>query len=360
MKPNHALPDLGGNLQGVPADTPATADPDPKQPPLTDRGLDCCQIVPRVEETVETGGPDRSSKTMKVVNVRGSGNAGMTQSTYSEYYIGAFLIVISVITFSTAGLFTKGVEAGSWDVIFWRGIFAAAFTTVWITTRGTLRQNFLGMGYSGLAIAVVGALGSAAFISSFKLTTIANVSLIYAVSPLIAALLAWFFIGEKVSSRMMVGCLGALLGVAIIVSGSLGQISLIGDLLALWMSTAMALIMVIYRKYPDTPGAGPAVLSSVLLLPFAALFSDPFDVAHTEIYVLSAFGLLFAIASVTLAEGAKRVPSGQTALLSTLETPLAPVFAFIVFTEVPNIATFLGGSVVLLAVLLSIKKRHLT
>jgi drug/metabolite transporter (DMT)-like permease len=124
----------------------------------------------------------------------------------------------------------------------------------------------------------ISARGTAAFITSFKLTSIANVSLIYAVSPLIAALLAWSVIGEKVSSRTMVGCVGALLGVALIVSGSLGQISLNGDLLALWMSTVTALIMVVYRKYPDTPGAGPAVLSSVILLPFAAILGNPFDV----------------------------------------------------------------------------------
>jgi len=280
----------------------------------------------------------------------------MIHKTQSDYVIGTILIVVSAVTFSTAGLFTKGVEAGAWDVIFWRGFFAALFTTVWTINRGTLRQNFLGMGHSGLAIAVVGALGTAAFISSFKLTSIANVSLIYAISPLIAALLAWFVIGEKITARMITGCVGALLGVAIIVSGSLGQISLKGDFLALCMTFAMALIMVIYRKYPATPGAGPAVLSSLLLLPFAVIFGNPFGVDRTEIYVLSAFGLLFAIASVTLAEGAKRVPSGQTALLSSIETPLAPVFAFILLAEIPNTATFLGGSVVLLAVLLSIRK----
>jgi len=279
----------------------------------------------------------------------------MNHSIRSEYYIGASLVVISAITFSTAGVFTKGVEAGSWEVIFWRGFFAAAFTTAWTIRRGTLRQNFVGMGYSGLAIAVIGALGTAAFIPSFKLTSIANVSLIYAVSPLIAALLSRFFIGERMSSRTMVGCLGALLGVAIIVSGSLGHISLGGDLLALWMTTAMASIMVIYRKYPETPGAGPAVLSSVLLLPFASVFGDPFAIERTEIYVLAAFGLLFAIASVTLAEGSKRVSSGQTALLSALETPLAPVFAFMLLAEVPTTATLLGGPSVLFAVLFSMK-----
>ena len=274
----------------------------------------------------------------------------------SEYYTGTFLIVLSAVTFSTAGLFTKGVEAGSWEVIFWRGFFAAAFTTAWTASKRELRQNFLEMGYSGLAVAVVGALGTAAFISSFKLTAIANVSLIYAIAPLIAALLAWFAVGEKPSLRMMAGCAGALLGVAIIVSGSLGQISLFGDLLALWMTIVMATIMVIYRKYPDTPGAGPAVLSSLLLLPVSTFFGSPFSIDLTEILILSAFGLFFAIASVTLAEGAKRVPSGQTALLSALETPLAPILAFFLLTEIPKTATVFGGGVVLFAVLLSIRK----
>lgn len=273
----------------------------------------------------------------------------------NPYYVGVFLLVISAITFSTAGLFTKGVEAGSWDVIFWRGFFAAAFTTAWTINRGTFRRNFIGIGYSGWAVAVVGASGTAAFIPAFKLTTIANVSLIYAVSPLIAGLFAWVAIGERVSRRTMAGCAGALFGVAIIVSGSLGRVSFNGDLLALWMTAAMAAIMVIYRKYPDTPGAGPAVLQSVLLLPLAATVGDPFGVEPMEVYILAAFGLLFAIASVTLAEGAKRVPSGQTALLSSLETPLAPVFAFLLFTEIPNAATFLGGSAVLFAVLFSIR-----
>lgn len=67
---------------------------------------------------------------------------------------------------------------------------------------------------------------------------------------------------------------------------------------------------------------------------------------------ISAFKLT-SIASVTLAEGAKRVPAGQAALLSALETPLAPVLAFMVFSEMPNVETFVGGSIVLAAILFS-------
>lgn len=271
----------------------------------------------------------------------------------SEYVFGVALIVVSATTFSTAGLFTKGVSAAPWDIIFWRGVFGAGFTILWIGCRGQLRENFLQMGASGVAAAIVGALGTAAFIAAFKLTTIANVSLIYAVAPLLAALLAWLWIGEKISFRVMVGSLIALTGVAIIVSGSLGQIDLKGDGLALCMAVAMALLMVIYRKFPNTPAAGPAALSSVLLVPVAVFLGDPLGLPAHEIALLSAFGLVFAIASVTLAEGAKRVPSGQTALLSTLEVALAPVLAFLILAEVPGGRTVIGGLFVLFAVLLT-------
>jgi hypothetical protein len=71
----------------------------------------------------------------------------MNRKSQSEYYLGVILIVISAITFSTAGLFTKGVEAGSWEVIFWRDLFAVAFTTIWKINRGNLPQNLFGMGY---------------------------------------------------------------------------------------------------------------------------------------------------------------------------------------------------------------------
>ncbi|MEM9138375.1 MAG: DMT family transporter, partial [Pseudomonadota bacterium] len=253
---------------------------------------------------------------------------------------------------------TKGVAAGAWEVIFWRGLFAAGFTAAWTVGQGTLTHNFVGIGASGWAVAIIGALGTAAFIPAFKLTSIANVSLIYAIAPLIAAVFAWRFVGERITLRMMAGCAVALAGVGVIVWGSLGQVSLFGDLLALAMTTAMATIMVIYRKYPATPGAGPSALQSVLLLPPGLILGAPFAVSLTETAILAAFGLLFAIASVTLAEGAKRVPSGQTALLSALETPLAPIFAFVLLAEVPGTATLIGGGMVLIAVLIAIRQQN--
>lgn len=266
---------------------------------------------------------------------------------------GVLLIVLSAVVFSTAGVFTKSVAAGAWEIIFWRGIFAAAFTTAFVMWRGTLRQEFVEMGGSGWAVAIIGATGSAAFIPAFKYTTMANVMLIYAVAPILAALLAWIWIRERMSWVVMLGCIGAFVGVAIIVSGSKGQLSLKGDLLALWMTVAMATLMAIYRRFPDTPAAGPAAVSSLVLLPVALYYVNPLAIPLTEFFVIALFGLIFAVASVTLAEGMKRVPAGEAALLSTLETPLAPVFGWLFFAEVLPTTTFVGGSLVLFVVVSS-------
>lgn len=273
----------------------------------------------------------------------------------SQYMVSVTLLVTSAVTFSSAGIFTKGVAAGAWEVIFWRGVFAGVFTTGWIAKRGAVRREFLKMGKSGIAVAIVLALGTSAFIPAFKFTSIANVSLIYAVAPLIAAVLAWVLVKETLTRRVLLGSLVALVGVLVIVSGSIGELHLRGDLLALFMTVCMAGVMVIYRMHPETPGAGPSVLQSLILIVPSLIFGTPFETAPSEIAILAGFGLLFAIASVTLAEGAKRVPAGQTALLSALETPLAPVLAFLIFTEVPNQASFVGGAIVLVAVLASIR-----
>lgn len=273
----------------------------------------------------------------------------------SQYMVGVTLLVASAVTFSSAGIFTKGVAAGAWEVIFWRGVFAGVFTTGWIAKRGAVRREFLKMGKSGIAVAIVLALGTSAFIPAFKFTSIANVSLIYAVAPLIAAVMAWVLVKEPLTRRVLLGSLVALVGVLVIVSGSIGELHLRGDLLALFMTVCMAGVMVIYRMHPETPGAGPSVLQSLILIVPSLIFGTPFETAPSEIAILAGFGLLFAIASVTLAEGAKRVPAGQTALLSALETPLAPVLAFLIFTEVPNQASFVGGAIVLVAVLASIR-----
>lgn len=238
---------------------------------------------------------------------------------------GSILVVVSAIVFSSAGIFTNGVSTDAWGVIFWRGVAAAAFTLTYLVLRGALLVEIRAFNKPAFLVTVMGAAGTAAFIPAFKLSSVANVTLIYAAAPFIAAGLSWAFIKELPTSRVILASLAALFGVFIIVSASFGGSSLKGDFLALFMPLMMSGTMVVYRKFPSTTAALPAALSSIVLLPFALAYGNPLVVQSHELPILIAFGLVFAVASVTLSEGARRLPSAETALLSTLEMPLAPV-----------------------------------
>ncbi len=263
---------------------------------------------------------------------------------------GVILMLASALMFSTAGLFTKGVEAGAWEIIFWRGIFASLFTILFVASQNRLRAEFAEVGKWGIAAGFVGASGTAAFIPAFKLTTIANVALIYASAPLVAALMAWLWMSEKMSRAAVLGSIAAIAGVIVIVGSSYQNVNIRGDLLTLWMTVSMAFLMVIYRRFPHIPSAGPAVLSSAALIPFALLFGNPLATPLLEIFITAGFGLVFAIAAVTLLEGAKRLPSGEAGLLSSSEAPLAIILAYLVLAEVPAMTSVIGGILIIAGV----------
>jgi drug/metabolite transporter (DMT)-like permease len=85
----------------------------------------------------------------------------------------------------------------------------------------------------------------------------------------------------------------------------------------------------------------------------AACYVNPFSAVFFEILIMALFGIVFAIAIGCLALGARRLQPPETSLLSSVETPLAPVLAFLVLSELPSSSTFYGGLVVLAAVIAS-------
>ncbi len=276
-------------------------------------------------------------------------------STHRQYELGVVLVVLSAAAFSSAGIFTKSVSADAWSVIFWRGVSGALFALIFLIARSRFRDELRRFGLSACIATILMASGTAAFIPAFKLTSVANVSLIWATSPFVAALLAWVSIRERPSRRNVLCSILALVGVAFTVSSSFGSKGILGDMLALWMTFMMAGTMVVYRVWPGTPTVLPAAFSSLILLIPAMIVTEPANVSFFEIKVLILFGLVFSVASITLVEGARWIPSGQAALISALETPLAPIWALIILAEVPAFRTVLGGGIIMAAVILSQK-----
>ncbi|MEM7206281.1 MAG: DMT family transporter [Pseudomonadota bacterium] len=271
----------------------------------------------------------------------------------SNRLVGLGYVLASALIFSSAGLFVRAVDTDSWTIIFWRGLFAALFTLAYIVWRKKTQPEISRMGKSGVAAAAIGACGTIAFIPAFQHTTIANVSLIYAAAPFVSAVIIWIWMREKPTAAVALASLAAFAGVAMIFNGSVNTLNLRGDFMALWMTLMMAIYVCIYRRYPHTPAAGPAMLMSLFLLPVGIIMSNPLAATFEDIIVMGSFGLVFAVASVTLAEGARRLPASETSLISALETPLAPIWAFLLLAELPGTWTLIGGAVIFVAVLAS-------
>ncbi len=70
--------------------------------------------------------------------------------------------------------------------------------------------------------------------------------------------------------------------------------------------------------------------------------------------LLAAFGIFqMAIPYLLFAHGLKSVPASEAAAITFLEPVLNPVIAYLVAGDIPDIATVLGGSIVLFGIIVS-------
>ena len=273
-------------------------------------------------------------------------------SDSARYRLGLLLVTASAVAWSTAGLFTRIIALDVATMLVWRGIFGALGILVFtlaLQGRSALK-DYCSIGWPGWLYTVVSAAGMLCFIASLRLTTVAHVSIVYATVPFVAAMLAWLILREKPGLRAIVASLVSLVGVITAV-GLSGEGTMLGAVLAFGMTLAMAGMMVITRLYHSIPILPAACLSALLSGAVAVPFSQGIEVGGHDLLLLGLFGLInsaLGLALFTL--GARMLPAVETALIGALDAPLAPVWIWLVFGEVPNNSTLTGGAIVLIAV----------
>lgn len=273
--------------------------------------------------------------------------------------IGIALVLSSAVAWSTAGFFARMVPVDIWIVVFWRGIFGGLSIAVLAMIE---RRRFgfdlkRAFSLAGIALILISATGKIAFLYALQNTTVANVTVLYATLPFMTAILAWLWFREKAERRTLIGSLVAGVGVIITVAGStgLGGGHILGDLAALFMTLTMALMTVIMRRHRDVPMLEAAALSGFAAALVAFPMADPLSIAATDILWLALFGLVTQGGGLGIyTMGARRLPSAQAALLSASEVPMSPLWVWIFFQEVPAQQTFIGGGLVLAAILWNI------
>jgi drug/metabolite transporter (DMT)-like permease len=188
------------------------------------------------------------------------------------------------------------------------------------------------------------------YITALRHTTVAHVSVIYATVPFFAAALGWLLLREIPTTSAVLASLAALAGVALMV-GLSSQGSLFGDALSVCMTAAMALVMVIARGFRAIPAMTAAWLSALLSGLACWPFGHPTALTDADLLLLALFGFVNSAVGLALFTlGARLLPTMETALIGSLDAPLAPLWVWLVFAETPSASTIVGGLIVFAAV----------
>lgn len=271
--------------------------------------------------------------------------------------LGMLFVLGSALVWSFGGALARFLTVSdAWSVIFWRSGLAAAFLIGYMLKRdgvGHAMTHFRQMGFPGIAVSLCFASASMAFVVALQYTSVANILLVQAGGPLIAASLAWLFFREKVSLGTWIAIATVIFGIGVMESESLdGNISPIGGLLSLTISLVFAIATVITRRYAHVEMV-PAVTLGVLISLCVAYFNvESFAVTPIDMLVLFAFGALnLGWGLAMFISGARRIPASVASLIGTAEPVLGPVWVWLIHGEKPSLLTLIGGLIVLAALI---------
>jgi drug/metabolite transporter (DMT)-like permease len=240
-----------------------------------------------------------------------------------------------------------------WSVVALRsGTTLAATAIIWLVWRwlGTGVPSLV-PGRAGLAVVVCYALSALFFMLAVFNTSTANLVFILALNSMISALLAWLFLGERPKPATFVAMAAMLAGVALIVGDGMGSGGLLGDVLALCCTISIATGITITRASGKDMGfaslvavALPCAVAVVMILGAG----EGFRVAEPFWLVLNG-AVVMPISFFCLANAPRYISGPEVAMFYLLETVLAPVWVWMLFSEAPTTQSLAGGAILVAA-----------
>lgn len=289
-----------------------------------------------------------------------------------SYGTGVFFVFLATIGWSLSGVFVRIMPGlDGWQLNCWRGYWMAIALMVYLVAvygRGAYRK-FLDIPRVALfASALFFALGSTLYVSSLTMVSTATVSVIGATSPLFAALLSPWVTGEKPGIEAWIAAMLALLGVGVIAWDGLADgHSTLGLFLSICVPMAFAGQTLALRRYRNVDMVPAICLGGVMSFFIAGFLGftaghagGGFDVGLREVLMLAAMATLqLAIPLVFYIKGAHSVPAVTLTLIAMLDAVINPMWPWIFVGEKPGEAAFLGGAIIVGAVLISVFGRKL-
>ena len=266
-----------------------------------------------------------------------------------EYRKGFWLTLTGVLAFTPDALLIRLTAVDPFTLTVGRG--ALAGTIIVLAYRLFVPGGFLNafgkMGRWGILFVAVQATGAITFYLSFSFTSVANVLVIFACTPLIAAMFSKLLFGEGMTRSTQIAVVCVTAGLAVVASGSLDSGQWIGDALAMVNTVILGLGFAIIRGRRQSNLIPATAVGLLLAALIAAVFAE-FPPLRTIqwLWLILGGAVLLPVALALITVGPRYLPAPEAAMLGLLETILGPFWVWLVIGENPGWRSMVGGSIV--------------
>ena len=271
--------------------------------------------------------------------------------------LGLLLAFSGMFLVSTDSLLIRVAERDSevdgWTIAFMVGLFSTPVTwSIAIRSLGrAVVPTVVSWKRTLLLTGILGAVGTTSFLTAVTLTAASNVVAIIAAAPIFSAVLARMTLRERTSGRTWRAIGVTVVGVAVIVGGSMAAGGGDGDLLALVAIIVFSVNLVIWRRYPDLPRTLVVAATATATALATAIPADTSLLDRRALVATLLMGGFFGpTARLCMSTATRHAMAAEVSLFTPVETIAASFWVWMWFDEVPPTPTFIGGAIVVVAV----------
>ena len=276
---------------------------------------------------------------------------------------GYMLLLFGGFCLSWGGFIVRSFqEANVWQILFLRSFFfiIALILFLSLTYKNKVFKVIKDSGIPGILGGFVMSFSFVAFIIAMNNTTVANVVFIISTQTMFLAIFGFFYLKEKVSLIGSSSIFLAMSGILIMVGDSISTGSLFGNLVALVIPINFAIYVMIIRKNSNLDMVPAMLYSGIFSLIYGAILSKSFEFTSHDLFMGFLLGVpQLALGFICITIGSRTTASATVGLLMLMETLCGPLWVWLFLNEIPPISVFLGGAVIILAIILkSFDKKH--
>ena len=276
---------------------------------------------------------------------------------------GYILLLFGGFCLSWGGFIVRSFqEANVWQILFLRSFFFIIALSLFLTLtyKNKVIKIIKDSGVPGILGGFVMSFSFVAFIIAMNNTTVANVVFIISTQTMFLAIFGFFYLKEKVSLIGSSSIFLAMSGILIMVGDSISTGSLFGNLVALVIPINFAIYVMIIRKNSNLDMVPAMLYSGIFSLIYGAILSKSFEFSSHDLFMGFLLGVpQLALGFICITIGSRTTASATVGLLMLMETLCGPLWVWLFLSEIPPISVFIGGAVIISAIILkSFDKKH--